>query len=106
MKIFSSNWINCITETEARIGDILAREFPIKNDSFHSRAEARLKLKGWAASHGIRILSFWDYGETKRKNPELHLVPSPHPDIHDSGDTFLVFDDELATKILVLGGVP
>ena len=105
MNMFSSNGVSCITEVEARLGDVLAKCFRQKNESFASYMEARFQLREWAEANGVRIVSFWDYGETKRRRPELHLVPS-HLKGNTNMDTFLVFDDEFATKVLVFGCVP
>lgn len=103
--MFSSNGVSCITETEARLGDVLARAFPREGQGYEPHMRAKARVEAWAAANGVRILSFWDYSDTKRAHPELHLAPTPHPGNTSSG-TFLAFDEDLATKVLFLGFVP
>jgi hypothetical protein len=97
----SSNGVCHITEIEARLGDILRRSFPGEGLD----RDPKVEFDEWAARNNIQRVSFWDYTPTKRKSPELHLVPTPHPGLVSS-DTFLVFDDEMAAKVLFLGQVP
>lgn len=103
--MISSNGVCHITEIEARIGDILAKSFPREGLSRDEMVLAKVEFDEWAVRNNIPRMSFWDYTATKKKHPELHLVPTPHPGI-SSADTFLVFDEELTTKVLFLGGVP
>ena len=100
-----SNGVCHITEIEARLGDILAKCFPRRDESLESHLDAKRELTQWAEKNGIRFHSFWDYTPTKAIRPEVHFVPSPHPG-RTSSDTFLHFPEELALKVLFLGEVP
>lgn len=105
MKMISSNGVCYITETEARIGDILRDSFPREGLDHDHMILAKIEFDEWAAKNNIPRMSFWDYTDTKKKSPELHLVPTPHPGLSNN-DKFLVFTEELATRILTLGFIP
>lgn len=86
-----SNGISHITDMEAKLGDMLRERFTTKND-----------LDRWAGEHGLTMLDFWEYCENKREG--IHLAPMPLRNWRNGHDkTYLVFGDELAMKILVLG---
>ena len=103
--MISSNGVCLITETEARLGDLLRDNFPKDGLDRDQMILAKIEFDEWASKNHIPRLSFWDYTPTKKKHPELHLVPTPHPGISNS-DQFLVFSQELATRILTLGFIP
>jgi len=92
--MIQSNGICNITEIEAKLGDILKESFRDK-----------IELDEWAVQNNIQKLSFWDYTDTKKKKPELHLVPSPHRNGLSNRETFLAFDHELALLTIFLGHI-
>jgi hypothetical protein len=89
-----SNGISQITDIEARLGDLLRARF-----------STREGLERWAEEYGTPMLNFWDYSKTKMQG--IYLAPIPlylRGCGHDK--TYLVFGDELATRILALGFIP
>lgn len=101
--MYSSNGTSCITETEARLGDMMRDRFPHDGTS-EGFLRTRKIFVEWALRNQIPFMSFWDYTETKRKHPEIHLAPSPLR--LTSEDHYLVFSRELTLKVLTLGFLP
>jgi hypothetical protein len=102
--MYSSNGVSCIAETEALLGDLMKESFP--HDGSHGdyhRAKAR--FMDWVGRSGLRTLSFWDYIAFKKTSPGLHLAPSPFIGL-DYENRYIVFDKEIATKVLALGFLP
>jgi hypothetical protein len=102
-EVFSSNGTSHISETEARLGDLMRDAFP-HDETREGMSRAREMFLDWAKRNGIPFLSFWEYSETKRKNPGIHLAPNPLR--LASEDHYLVFLRELALKVLTLGFLP
>jgi hypothetical protein len=88
-----SNGISQITDIEAKLGDLLRERFSSRED-----------VDRWAEEYGVHMRNFWDYSKTKRQGIHLAPIPLCLRDHHDK--TYIVFGDELATRILALGFIP
>jgi hypothetical protein len=98
-----SNGIIGITEIEARLGDAIRDAF-FRGDYKEGRAAMCL----WAEKNGAPQINFWEY--SRNKKPGIHMAPFPWSSGWSSGEnrdySYLVFSDEMAMKILVLGCMP
>jgi hypothetical protein len=103
--MYSSNGTSLITEIEAKLGDLMRDGFP-HDGTYSEYHKAKDKFLACIEANGIRLMSFWDYTETKKKKTTgINLAPSPFS-TPGREDHYVVFDDELATRVLALGFLP